>query len=84
MVKWTLEFRLIAYECISCVLPWTKFRLIAYECISCVLPWTKFRRRRTWRSEMDTQIQEEEEIKKVSRGVCLKVVEVEARPTPRP
>jgi hypothetical protein len=46
-VKWTLEFRLMAYECISCVLPWTKFRLIAYECISCVLPWTKFRRRRT-------------------------------------
>ena len=28
--------------------------------------------------------EEKEEIKKVSRGVCLKVVEVEARPPPRP
>ena len=35
--------------------------------------------------DRDMGVQEEkEEIKKVSRGVCLKVVEVEARPPPRP
>ena len=35
--------------------------------------------------DQDIGVQEKkEEIKKVSRGVCLKVVEVEARPPPRP
>ena len=41
--------------------------------------WEFKRRRRRSR-----KCQEEEEIKNMSRIVCLKVVEVEARPTPRP
>ena len=42
----------------------------------------EFVKRRRRRSRMCQE--EEEEIKNMSRIVCLKVVEVEARPTPRP
>ena len=81
----------MAYElCSSCVLPWTMFRLMAYE-FALSLNEEELKTIKKGGADnnhhMDKK-EKEKEIKikkyKSSQAECLKVGEVEARPSPRP